>query len=135
LRSIRAHEGSDCSHLQPWRGEYVLKAADTYRSAIDTTQVRIIEQRCNRTWIDVTVTMKVREKASLVLCACEIDCEHAAISFEDTAHFTRALLTCLPWQVMEHQRAEHQIELRVGKGKYFGGCVLELDGNLSFGLF
>ena len=71
------------------------------------------------------MTMKMREEASFVLHVSEVDDKNTAARSEDTAHFVGTLLTRSTRQMMEHHRAQHGIESRIGEWQRFGGGVLE----------
>jgi len=66
-------------HASAWHnGQDVLKAADTDGAALDTAQLRAIEQCFDVLLLDMTVPMKVREDTSGVLGLREIHDEDAA---------------------------------------------------------
>jgi len=66
-------------HVSVWRnGQHVLKAADTDGAALNTAQLRAIEQCFDIPRLDMTVPMKVREDTSGVLGLREIHDEDAA---------------------------------------------------------
>src|SRR5262245_53351935 len=109
------------------RSQHVLKAADTHGAALDATQPGVIQQGCDLARIDVTMTMKVTEDAALVLGARKVGYQHAPSRFEHTPDFIHTLLTDLPRQVVEHQCAQHCVELGAGKRQRLGDGVLELD--------
>jgi hypothetical protein len=58
----------------------------------------------------VTVTMKVRQQAVPRLWPSEIDDEDPPARLQHSSNFTRALLARGPWQMVQHKRAEHDIE-------------------------
>ena len=64
----------------------------------------------------MTVAIKVPDEAPpLARGACEVDREDSSMRFQHSSNLARALSTRFPRQVMQHERAEDGIEMRVGK--------------------
>lgn len=107
--------------------QHVLEAAETDRATVDAVQACFLEQRHDLPRIDVTVPVKVREKPLSILRVREIDDQHAPFRFEHAVDLSHTLLADLAWQVMEHQRVQDHVELRIGERQRLGDRVLECD--------
>ena len=109
--------------------EHEVEAADTNGPALDTAQSRFLEQRDDLSWIDVTMTVKVREKARLPLWVPKVHYKHTPLWFEDAPDLAGALLPRLAREVVEHECAQHHVELRLGKrqGLHNGGLETDID--------
>src|SRR5687768_11968946 len=59
--------------------------------------------------------------------------EHASAGFEYAANLSGALLARRPRKVMQHQRAEHDVELAIGEGKCLDDCSTEGDVDAPLG--
>lgn len=105
--------------------EHEVKTTDADRPAFDRPQSRLIEQRDDFLWIDVAMAVKMGQETRLALRNSEIDDKHASSSLDHAADFACALLPQFARQVVEHQRAQHDIEVRVGKRQCLGNRVLE----------
>ena len=100
-------------HASAWRnGQYVLKAADTDRAAIDTAELRAIQQCILR--LHMPVPMKLVEDTAGVLCLREIHDKDAAFRCKHAPYFSRELLAHWPRQVVQHKRAQDHVTLRIG---------------------
>jgi hypothetical protein len=104
------------------RRQDVLKAADAHRPARDRAQALVLEQRHDLTRIDVAMPVEVCEDAPLGLSVCEVNDQETSFGCEHAAHFAYELLSHRTRQVMQHQRAEDDIELRGREGQCFGAC-------------
>ncbi len=62
VQATSARQAYEPSRVTPARGQHELKTTDTDEAALDTAESRLVEQPDDLSWIDVTVTMKVREK-------------------------------------------------------------------------
>jgi hypothetical protein len=110
----------------PWRkGQYVLKAADTDGTTLDAAQLRVIEECFHILRLDVTVPMKVREDTSGLLGLREIHDKEAASRCEHAPYLAGELLAHWPRQMVQHQRAQDHVELRVFERQSLGDGILE----------
>src|SRR5262245_38527176 len=73
----------------------------------------------------MAMAVKVREEGSLGLGLREIDDQHASLWFEHAADLPHTLLAHLARQMMEHERAQHRVELCVFERERFRDCRLE----------
>jgi hypothetical protein len=109
-----------------------LKIADTDGPALDAAESCLVEQRDDLLWIDVTVTVKVREQARLALRGAKIDDQHASLWFEDAVDLACALLAHFARQVVKHERAQHHVKLRVRERQRLGNRCLQRDVDPRF---
>lgn len=73
----------------------------------------------------MAMTMKMREQTSSVLRLTKVDDQYAAARSQNTPDFARTLLTRFARQMMEHHRAQYDIELCIRKWQRFRDAVLE----------
>lgn len=132
LLGTRAREVYEPSRVTPPRGQHELKTTDTDGAALDTAESRLVEQRDDLSWIDVTVTMNVREKTGLALRDSEVDGKHATLWLEHAADFACALLAHFARQVVKHERAQHHIKLPVREWQRLGNRCLEREVDPRF---
>ena len=77
-------------------------------------------------------TMKVRQQRPLFVGHfLEINYQHPSTRFQNSSHFTGTLQARLARQMMEHDTAQHHIELSIGKWESLGQCVSKKDFNPS----
>jgi hypothetical protein len=111
--------------------EHKLQVADPDGATSNDVKARVREHRLNGLDRYVTMTVKVRQQAMPGLGPSEIDNEDPPARLQDSSHFASALLACIPWQMVQHQRTEHEIESSIYKRQLFRGSQLEHDSDAS----
>jgi hypothetical protein len=116
------------SLLAAWRRrEYILQVADSYRAALDKVQACFSEDGNDFPEADVTMAVKMGNNASLRRRRSEVDSQHPAAWLQYPSYLTSALRAQLARQMMQHQRAEHNIEVIVRERQRLHNRVPEVN--------
>jgi hypothetical protein len=112
--------------------EHKLQVADPDGATSNDAKARVREHRLNVLDRYVAVAVKVRQEAMPGLGPPEIDNEDPPAWLQDSSNFASGLLACVSWQMVQHQRTEHEIESSICKRQLFRGSQLEHDSDASF---
>jgi hypothetical protein len=91
-----------------------LKIADAHGATITDHETRFFQQADQIADAHVTVTtVKARKKASFRFRVLKVNDQNTSAWLYNSLHFTHALQPCFAGQVMEHDRAQRNIEVTV----------------------